>query len=228
MSAGRQRHRRAARDHRQQIVPAAAHAARVPLEQLAQRNAHLLLDHARLLDVARDLEQLGAGVVGLAQHREPCGAPAQDIAGHGDGLDIVDGGRRAVEPGVGGERRLQARLALLALQAFQQRGFLAADIGAGAMMDEKVEVPAVDVVLADQLGRIGLGDRGFEPLALADELAAHVGVAGVCPHRERCQQGALDQQMRIVPHDLAILAGAGLGLVRVDHEIAGPADRSWA
>ena len=59
-------HRRAARDHRQQVVPAAAHAAGMPLQQFAQRNAHLLLDHARLLDVARDLEQLGAGVVGLA------------------------------------------------------------------------------------------------------------------------------------------------------------------
>src|ERR1700724_979599 len=28
--------------------------------------------------------------------------------------------------------------------------------------------------------------------------------------------------MRIVPHDLAVLAGAGLGLVGIDHEIAWP------
>src|SRR5690606_26882619 len=33
---------------------------------------------------------------------------------------------------------------------------------------------------------------------------------------------ALDEEMRIVPHDLAVLAGAGLGLVGVDHEIARP------
>ena len=78
------------------------------------------------------------------------------------------------------------------------------------MVDEEVEVPAVDVVLADQLGRVGLVDRRLQALALADELAAHVGVAGVRPHRERGQQRALDQQMRIVPHDLAVLAGAGL------------------
>ena len=152
---GRQaRHRRAAGDHGQQVVPAAAHAAGMALEQLAQGDAHLLFDHAGLLDVAGDLEQLGAGVVGLADAGEPGRAAAQDVAGAtAMDFDVVDGGRRAVEAGVGGERRLQARLALLALEAFQQRGLLAADVGAGAVVHDKVEVPAVDVVLADQLGR---------------------------------------------------------------------------
>src|SRR4029077_3680455 len=32
-------------------------------------------------------------------------------------------------------------------------------------------------------------------------------------------QAALDEKMRIVPHDLAIFAGAGLRLVGIDHEI---------
>ena len=195
----------------------------MPLEQLAQRDAHLLLDHAGLLDVAGDLEQLGAGVVGLAERREPGrrrGAGCRRATAID--LDVVDGGRRAVEADVGRERRLQPRHALLALEALQQRRLLAADVGAGAVVDDEVEVPAVDVVLADQLGRVGLGDGRLEPLALADELAAHVDVAGVRAHGEGGEQRALDQQVRIVPHDLAVLAGAGLGLVRVDHEIAGP------
>ena len=50
-------------------------------------------------------------------------------------------------------------MALLALQAFEQRRLLAADIGAGAVMDVDVEVPAVHVVLADQARLIGLVDR---------------------------------------------------------------------
>ncbi len=41
-------------------------------------------------------------------------------------------------------------------------------------------------------------------------------------HRERCDQRPLDQRMGIVPHDLAVLAGAGLALVGVDDEIGGP------
>ena len=135
-------------------------------------------------------------------------------------LDVVDRGRAAVQADIGRERRLQPRLALLALEAFEKRGLFAADIGAGAMGDVEVERPAVDVVLADQLGLIGLIDRGLQMLALADELAAHVDVAGMRTHREACDQAAFDQQMRIVPHDLAVLAGAGLGFVGVDDEIA--------
>ncbi len=57
-------------------------------------------------------------------------------------LDIVDRGRAAVEAGAGRERRLEARLALLALEAFEHRGLFAADVGAGAAMDEAVEVVA--------------------------------------------------------------------------------------
>ncbi len=57
-------------------------------------------------------------------------------------------------------------------------------------------------------------------LALADEFAAHIDVAGMRAHREAGDQAAFDQQMRIVPHDLAVLAGAGLGLVGIDDEIA--------
>ena len=72
-------------------------------------------------------------------------------------LDIVDRGRAAVEAGAGRERRLQARLALLALEALEHRRLFAADIGAGAAMDEQVEIVArFGGVLAEQAGVIGL------------------------------------------------------------------------
>ncbi len=87
-------------------------------------------------------------------------------------------------------------------------------------MDVDVEIVAVDVVLADQLGLIGLIDRGLQALALTDEFAAHIDVGRDRAHREAGDQAAFDEQMRIVPHDLAILAGAGLGLVGIDHQIA--------
>src|SRR4051794_11383142 len=93
--------------------------------------------------------ELGAGVVGPADTGKPGRAAAQDVGDLRDGFDVVDGGRAAVKTDVRGERRLEARLALLAFEAFEQRSFFAADIGAGAMVEIKVEVPAVDVVLAD-------------------------------------------------------------------------------
>ena len=91
------------------------------------------------------------------------------------------------------------------------------------MRHVKVERPAVDVVLADQLRLIGLIDRRLQMLAFPYEFAAHIDVAGMRAHREAREQAALDQKMRIVPHDLAVLAGAGLGFVGVDDEVARPA-----
>ena len=123
-------------------------------------------------------------LLGRPSEANQVGAAAQNVGDDGDGLDIVDGGRRAIEPDIGGERRLQARLALLAFEAFEQRRLLAADISAGAVMQVEIEIPAVDVVLADQLGVIGLVDGRLQDLALADELAANVDVGDMRPHGE--------------------------------------------
>ena len=215
-------HRRAAGDHGLQVVPAAANAAAMPLDQFAERNPHRLFDVAGPLDMAGDTEQFGADIVGPADRGKPRSTAPQDVGRDRDGLDVVDRGRAAIEADIGREWRFQPRLALLAFEAFQQRGLFATDIGAGAVRDIDVERPAVDIVLADQLRIIGLIDRGLQMLPLADELAAHIDVAGMRVHREACQETAFDEKMWVVPHDLAVLAGAGLGLVGVDHEIARP------
>jgi hypothetical protein len=79
-------------------------------------------------------------------------APApQDRRRNRDGFDVVDRGRAAIKARTSRERRLEARLALLAFQAFDHRGFFAADIGARAAVDEDVEIIARAAgVLADQ------------------------------------------------------------------------------
>jgi hypothetical protein len=221
---GQQRHRGAARDHRQQVVPAAAHAAGVGFDQLLERDAHLLFDIARLLDVPGDAEDLGAGVLGPAEAGPPGRATAQNLGCDGDGLDVVDRRGAAVEAHGGGERRLEARLTLLAFQALEQRGLLAADVGAGTAVDVDVVVKAgVAGVLADQPGLVGLVDRLAHALGLAVELAAHVDVAGIGAHRETGHQAALEQAVRVVAQDLPVLAGARFGFVGVDDQIARPA-----
>ncbi len=81
------------------------------------------------------------------------------------------------------------------------------------------KVVAVLVALADQLGLVGLVDRPLQRLALADELAAHIDVSGDGAHGETGHQAALDQRMRVMPQNIAVLAGAGLGFVGVDDQI---------
>jgi hypothetical protein len=54
----------------------------------------------------------------------------EDGGGHGDSLHVSDRGRAAEETDVGGEGGLEPGLALAALEALDQRGLLAADVGA--------------------------------------------------------------------------------------------------
>src|SRR5258706_655891 len=89
-------------------------------------------------------------------------------------------------------------------------------------MEDDLAIPTVDVVLADELGFIGLIDGCLEALALADELAADIDVTGMSSHREGCDEAAFDKKVRIMPHDIPILAGAGLGLVCIDDEVMRP------
>ena len=97
------------------------------------------------------------------------------------------------------------------------------------MMDVEVERVAVLVVDADETRLIGLVDRTLQRIALRDILAADIDVAGMRTHREGGDQAAFDEKMGIIAHDLAVLAGAGLRLVRVDDEVMrAPVLTAWA
>merc|ERR1719461_1486274 len=124
----------ASRDDTKQVVPAADHSAAVALD--------LLLHRAGVVHVARDVEQLGAGVPGAAHAGEPVSSPPADGRGHGDSLDVGDSGGAAEDTDVSGEWGLQAGLALLTLKALDQGGLLPADVGASTTVHKEVEVIA--------------------------------------------------------------------------------------
>jgi hypothetical protein len=93
------------------------------------------------------------------------------------------------------------------------------------MMDVEIEGIAVDVILADELRFVGLIDGALERLALGNVFTADVDVGRVGSHREGRDEASFDQEMRIVPHDLPVLAGARLGLVGIHHEVMRPTIR---
>ena len=82
------------------------------------------------------------------------------------------------------------------------------------MMNVNIEGPAVPVVLANELCRIGFGDGSLETLTFQDIFAANINVAGMRLHREASDEAAFDQKLRIVAHDFPVLAGAGLRIHR--------------
>src|SRR5262249_4759953 len=158
LARGHQWHRRAARNDCKQNVPPSAYTSGMSFQKLAQRNAHGFFDVAWSLYMSRDAEQLCASVVCTANTRKPRCAAAQDVRRNRNRFHVVYSGRASVKTNIRRERRLQARLPLLAFQAFQQRRFLSANVGTGAVMNVEIEVPAMNIILADQLGFIGFVD----------------------------------------------------------------------
>jgi len=67
---------------------------------------------------------------------------------------------------------------------------------------------------------VGLGQGSFEPRnGLAQEFAADVVVTHRRRHRIAADGHALDHRMRVVTQDVAVMAGARFGLVRIAHRV---------
>mmetsp|Transcript_19209 Transcript_19209/g.34218 ORF Transcript_19209/g.34218 Transcript_19209/m.34218 type:complete len:476 (-) Transcript_19209:63-1490(-) len=213
----------AAGDDGQQVVPPPAHTPSVLLDQLAQRDGHLLLNRARRVHVPADAEELGARVVGAPKGGEPIGAAAQDGGRHRHRLHVGHGGGAAVEADARGKRRLQPRFPLLPLKRFDQRRFLATDVRTGAPVHVHIKVlPTPARVLAQEALLVGLIHGPHESHALVHKLATDVNVRGARAHGGARDEAALHELVRVVAHDLAVLAGAGLRFVRIDHQVGRP------
>ena len=116
---GHQRHRRAAGNDCLEVLPAAANATAVAIDQFLERDRHGLFKSSRLVHMAGNTKQLGALVVVAPERGKPVRAAAKNGRRHRNRFDIVDRGRAAVETDIGREWRLETRLALFAFQTFQ-------------------------------------------------------------------------------------------------------------
>ncbi len=92
----------------------------MPLNQLLQTDAQLLLFCAGSVDMPTDAVQLGAVVVLASKRGEPLRASTQDCGGHSHSLYVGDSGWAAIQTHISWEGRLQSGLALLALQGLNQ------------------------------------------------------------------------------------------------------------
>ena len=169
---------------------------------------------------------LPASWIGIVPRERPMpmlaielGALGQDDRHGGQRDDVVDDRRLAEQALVRRQRRLGAHLAALALQAVEQRGLLAADIGAGAdaLLDiERMREPSTSrraaVAPRDVERRVERGDR-------VRIFRADVDVALGRADREAGDRHALDQHERIAFHQHAVGEGAGIALVGVADDV---------
>src|SRR5690606_39483562 len=144
---------------------AVAHAARVLLEQLANRRAHRQLPRARPLHLAARAVKLRARVARAAQTFEPIGSAVHDVRHVAKRLDVVHDRRFAPQPDELRERGLRARDRAAALERADQRRLLAADVAAGARVQMQLEAErAALYVLPEPAALARLADRVLQPL----------------------------------------------------------------
>src|SRR6185312_9999497 len=99
---------------------------------------------------------------------------------------------------------------------------LAADIGPGTAVNVNLErVTAAEWSRAEIALGLGFGDRTPEPLLREVELVSHVDVTGVRADRVAPDHASLEDGVRVLLHDRAILEGPRLAFVGVDHEVVG-------
>merc|ERR1719209_143157 len=212
--------RAATRDNTEEVVPASNDTATVSLYQLLQGNAHLLFHGAGVVHVARDVEKLGARVTSAAHTSKPITAPPADGGSNSNSFNIGDSGGAAKNSNISWEWGLQAGLSLLPLEALNQGSLLSTDVGASSTVHKQVKViTGAAGVGPKEAGIIGLLDSLLQVGGLIVELSSDVDVASPGAHGSTSNEAALNQGVRVVTHDLTILASSRLTFVSIDHQV---------
>ena len=195
-----------------------ADAAGVLEDDLAQRRAERQLVEAGPHRRGRDTPKIVVpGLFSVPKPLEPLDAARHDVRHVREGLDVVHGGRQAEGAVLRGERRLLARLALLALERLEQ----------ARSPRRRCTRPAPrcthDVVARSPLPRMFL-PRSPLRVRLVDRALQDARGAARTRRGRRCRrarapvaqardQDAFEQLVRAALDDQPVLERAGLGLV---------------
>ena len=195
-------------------------AAAVAFDELARGDAEGLLDEAALLDVAGELEGERAARFADAEVAIVLAALVEDDRHRGEAEHVVDDGRLAEQALDRRQRRLVADETAAAFEAFQHRGFFAADIGAGAHAHEELEVVrrALDGA-AEPVGLGGDADRFAQRVDRVRIFGADVDVALGGADGDAGDRHAFDEAIGIAFHQHAIGEGAAVALVGVAADV---------
>ena len=188
--------------------PAALGAAADLVDQLAERDAEADLEQPAVPDIAGELDRHRPARSAEADRRHRPRAPSLEDERHRrQAQHIVDHRRLAEQPDMRRQRRLGADLAALALDRIEQRGLLAADIGAGAD-------PHLERERRDDVRRRARSPRCID----ADReriFRADIDIAVLRADRVAGDRHALDQAEGIALHQHAVGEGAAVALVGV-------------
>ena len=181
------------------------------------------LVHARLLDAPREAEQARSGRLLGPDLCEGCTPDPEDFEHVGEGFHVIDAGRLAEQAMGHRERGLVPGLRALPFDRVEQRRLLTGNVGARppTKLDLEAEASAHQV-LAEQTMLPSPIECALETRSGERVLAAEVDEAAL---RAGCEPGdreGFDHREGVILHEHPVLERAGLGFVRVAHEVVGP------
>ncbi len=170
--------------------------------------------------MAADADKFQAARAASALCNEPVYAASENLRDVDKSLHVVDDGGLLPEANLAREGRLVARFGAMALNSFDERAFFAADVSAGTDKNFElvVEVAAQDF-LPEKPGPIAAANFFAENFFLKMVLVANVKDAALGSCYKAGDDHALDEQMRQIGHDKAVLDGAGLAFISVADNI---------
>ena len=201
-------------------VLAVRHASPQLMDHCLQRGPHRHFNQAGVVHGTRQGEDLGALAFPRAEGGEPLRAFEDNRRDVGVGFYVVQEAGHVPEALLSGEGRPGPGFAAVSFDGAHQGGFLAADKGAGAHADFKIEVEiGAEDLVAQQAERLRLIQSGAQPLHGQRILRPHIDVAlrgadGVAGDRHR-----LDDAVRIALQDASVHECAGIAFIGVAEHV---------
>src|SRR6266404_6208033 len=173
------------------------------------------------LNVATNAYNSRASIILSPKSRVVCAAHRDNVLHVAKGLDVVHDRRAHVETEHRREvGRLDPRIRALAFERFNQARFLAADVGAGAAVDVNLDVePGAEHVAPEEISLSRILDGALENLRALGELTADVDVGCLCTERETRDQDSLDQLVRVLVNNVAVLESPRLRFIGVADQV---------
>ena len=195
-------------------------AAADVIDDGAQGRSHRDFHEADVVDVAGEREDLRPLALFGADAGVPGAAAEDDLPDVGEGFHVVQDARLLPEAGHGGEGGPRSRHAALALDGGHQRRFLAADEGAGALVDLQIEVKAGSQdILSQQAVFLGLVDGDVQAVDGQRILGPAVDVTLVGADGLGGDDHPFQNGMGVRLQDAAVHEGAGIAFVGVAQDV---------
>ena len=168
-----------------------------------------------------DSEQLSTVVPLTSKAGKPRWTTTNDGGRNRNRFNVGHRGGAAKNTRISRERRLHARLSLLAFQRLNQSCLLSTNVGTGTSVHVNIKVVArATCILANQASFVCLIDGNLRVVRFEEKLTTHVNIGGIGTHSTASNKAAFNELVRVMAHNLAVLTGAWLTFIGVNHKVA--------